>query len=277
MYQIVAREDLAPGIHRCQVAAPAVARKAQPGQFVIIMVDEKGERIPLTIAGWDREKGTLSLVFSEVGTTTRKLAGLQAGDAIFSLTGPLGLPAEVDRFGTVVMVTVGYSVATSVPVVRALKEAGNRIISIMRAPSADSLFGQEGLGSLSDELIVVTGDGSYGECGFVTEPLEKLLQSQQVDRVLTIGPVCVMRLVASSTRPFGVKTIASLNPIMVDGTGMCGCCRVTVGGETRFACVDGPEFDAHQVDWDSLLARRCTYASSETSWARYRCLDCAQW
>jgi ferredoxin--NADP+ reductase len=277
LYEIVAREDLAPGIHRYQVASPAVARKAQPGQFVIIMVDEKGERIPLTIAGWDRERGTLGLVFSVVGITTRKLAGLQPGDAIFSLTGPLGLPAEVENFGTVVMVAVGYSVATSAPVVQALKEAGNKIISIMRAPSADSLFGEQGLGGLSDELIVVTGDGSYGECGFVTEPLENVLLSQQVDRVLTIGPVCVMRLVASTTRPFGVKTIASLNPIMVDGTGMCGCCRVTVGGKTRFACVDGPEFDAHEVDWDSLLARRCTYASSETNWARYRCLDCAQW
>ena len=277
MYEILSRKDLAPAIHQFEIAAPKVAAKAQPGQFIILMVDEKGERIPLTIAGWDREKGSVSIVFQEVGATTHKLAGLKAGEAISSFVGPLGLPAEIDRFGTVVSVTAGYSVLTSVPVLQALKDAGNKIISIMRAPTGDTIFGEERQRSLADRLIVVTGDGSLGECGFVIEPLEEVLRAETVDRIIVIGPVCVMRLVAASTRPHGIKTIASLNPIMVDGTGMCGCCRVTVGGETRFACVDGPEFDAHEVDWNSLLARRCTYASTEQTLARYRCLDCAQW
>ncbi len=279
MYRILSRQDLAPNIHRFEIEAPATARKAKAGQFVIVMVDEKGERIPLTIADWDTERGSVSIVFNEVGRTTRKLAQLQAGDTILSFSGPLGLPAEIDKFGRVVTVTAGYSVVTIVPVVRALKAAGNTVTSIMRAPSADSIFGQKELGAVADELIVVTGDGSYGEAGFIIEPLQEILAAGRVDRVITVGPVCVMKLVASATRPYNVKTIASLNPIMVDGTGMCGCCRVSIGGETKFACVDGPEFDAHLVDWNSLMARRCTYAStdSEHLWARYRCLDCAQW
>ncbi len=277
MYQILSRQTLAPNIHQFEIAAPKIARKALPGQFVILMVDEKGERIPLTIAGWDREKGSITIVFNEVGTTTHKLADLQAGEAIFSFTGPLGVPAEIDNYGTVITVTVGYSVATIVPVVNALKEAGNRVIAIMRAPTSDTIFGEERLGSITDRLVVVTGDASLDGSGFVIKPLEEILKNESVDRVITIGPVCVMRLVAATTRPYGIKTITSLNPIMVDGTGMCGCCRVSVGNETKFACVDGPEFDAHEVDWNSLLARRCTYASTEHTLVRYRCLDCAQW
>ena len=277
MYEILARNGLAPGIHRFDIAAPNVARKAKPGQFVIIMVDDHGERIPLTIAGWDRERGSVSIVFNTVGTTTRKLAALSAGDSILSFSGPLGMPAEIDNFGTVVSVNVGYSIVTNLPVIRALKEAGNRIISIIHAPDSSSLFGREPLEEICDKVIVVTGDGSQGECGFITGPLEEVLQNESVDRALTIGPVCVMKLVATTTHRHGIKTIASLNPIMVDGTGMCGCCRVTIAGETKFACVDGPEFDAHDVDWNSLLARRCTYASTEQSRARYRCVDCAQW
>jgi len=277
LYEILSRQDLAPNIHRFEIAAPKVAEKARPGQFIILMVDEKGERIPLTIAGWDREKGSTTIVFNEVGTTTRKLAKLQTGDAIFSFTGPLGIPAEIDNYGTVVTVTVGYSAETIVPLLQALKDTGNRIISIMRAPTKDTSFGEERLGDLADRFIMVTGDGSMDDCGFVTDPLEEVITSEKVDRVITIGPVCVMKLVAAATRPHGIKTIASLNPIMVDGTGMCGCCRVTIAGETKFACVDGPEFDAHDVDWNSLMARRCTYSSNEETPARYRCLDCAQW
>ncbi len=178
MYEILSRHDLAPGIHRFDIAAPSVARKAQPGQFAIIMVDERGERIPLTIAGWDRDRGSVSIVVSAVGTTTRKLADLQAGDSILSFSGPLGLPTEVDKFGTVIAVTVGYSVVTNLPVASALKKAGNRLVSIIRAPSKDSLFGQEALQEVSDQLIVVTGDGSSGECGFITEPLEEVLQDE---------------------------------------------------------------------------------------------------
>ena len=279
LYRILARQDLASSIHLFRIEAPAIARKAQPGQFVILMVDEQGERIPLTIADWDREEGSVTIIFNEVGTTTHKLAALQAGESIFSFTGPLGLPAEIEKFGTIVCVVAGYSVATIVPIVRALKEKGNKVISIIRAPTKEELFGDERLGSLSDRLIIVTGDSSLEFQGFVLEPLKDVLENEKVDRAITIGPVCMMKLVSSTTRSSGIKTIASLNPIMVDGTGMCGCCRVTVGGETKFACVDGPEFDAHEVDWNELMARRCTYDSTDESqpFLRYRCLDCAQW
>ena len=277
MYKILFREDLAPNIHLFKIATPKIAQKAQPGHFVILMVDQKGERIPMTIADWDREEGSITIVFHEVGTTTHKLAALPVGDSIFSLTGPLGRPAEINKFGTVACVTMGYSVATIIPVVRALKEAGNKITSIIRAPTRDSLFGEEHLREYSDRVAVVTGDISSDRLGFVLEPLKEILDDESIDRVITIGPVCVMKLVAATTKPYGVKTIASLNPIMVDGTGMCGSCRVTVGDETKFACVDGPEFDAHQVGWDSLMARRCTYASDEGGLLRFRCIDCAQW
>ena len=277
MYKILLRQDLAPNIHMFKIAAPAIARKARPGQFVIIRVDEKGERIPLTIADWDREEGSITIVFHEVGRTTRKLAALQEGDSIINFVGPLGLPTHIDRFGTVVCVAAGYSVATIVPVARALKEAGNRIISLIWAQTKETLFGDNLLGNFSDELTIVTGDAS-SECqGFIFEPLKELLENERGDRVLVIGPACVVKLVAATTRPFGVKTIASLNPIMVDGTGMCGSCRVVVGGTTRFACVDGPEFDAHEVDWNLLMARRCTYSGADVPMLQYQCRFCAQW
>lgn len=266
-----------PNIHLFKIEAPKVAKKAQPGQFIIIRVDEKGERIPLTIADWDREEGSITIVFTEVGRTTGKLAALQANDSIVNLVGPLGLPAHIDKFGTVVCIATGYAIATIVPIVRALKKAGNKVISVIRAPTKETLFGDERLGSFSNRLIVVTGDDSSDRESFVIEPLKELLENERVDRTITVGPVCMMKLVAATTKPFGVKTIASLNPIMVDGTGMCGCCRVTVGGETRFACVDGPEFDAHEVDWDSLMARRCTYSGDIQSVLQYQCINCAQW
>jgi len=251
LYKILSRQDLAPNIHQFKIEAPAIARKAQPGQFVIVRVDEKGERIPLTIADWDRAEGSITVVFHAIGKTT--------------------------QFGTVVCVVGGYSVATIVPVARALKEKGNKIISIIRSPTRETLFGDERLGSFSDRVMVVTGNFSYDCDGFIIEPLRELLEAENIDLVITVGPTCVMRLVAATTRPFGVKTIASLNPIMVDGTGMCGVCRVVVSGETRFACVDGPEFDAHEVDWVTLMARRCTYSGDMQSKLHYQCRNCAQW
>jgi NAD(P)H-flavin reductase len=241
------------------------------------MVDEEGERIPLTIADWDSKEGSITVVFNEVGRTTHKLAVIKAGDSIKSFTGPLGLPVHIDRFGTVVCVVAGYSTATVVPIVIALKAAGNRVISVIRAPSKDMLFGQEKLGSVSDRLVVSTGDGSLECTGFILEPLKEIIEKEKIDRVFTAGPVCMMRLVALTTKSSGIKTVASLNPIMVDGTGMCGCCRVTIGGETKFACVDGPEFDAQLVDWGSLMARRCTYSNDSDSPTRFQCLNCAQW
>lgn len=278
MYKILFKEDLAPSIHLLKVEAPAVARKAQPGQFVVVRVDEKGERIPLTIADWDSEEGSITVVFNEVGRTTHKLAKLRVGDFITNFVGPLGLPAHIERFGTVVCVATGYGIATIVPVVRALREEGNRLISIIWAQSKGFLLGEDRLRSLSERLIVTTGDGSYGREGFVLEPLEELLQGdEKVDRVIVMGSTCTMRLCAATTRPFGVKTIVSLNPIMVDGTGMCGVCRVSIGGETKFACVDGPAFDGHEVDWALLMARRCTYSGEQSSVLQYQCHHCAQW
>ncbi len=264
MYKILVREDLVPGIHLFEVEAPAVARKAQPGQFVVIRIDEIGERIPLTVADWNREKGTVTIVFMEVGTTTHRLATLKAGDAILNFTGPLGVPTRIDKYGTVACVSGGFAVAVIRPIARALKEAGNRVVSIMGARNKDLVFWENELRSVSDELIVTTDDGSYARKGLVTEPLKELLEGKErIDRVFAIGPTLMMKACARTTEPFGVKTIVSLNPIMVDGTGMCGCCRVSVGGETKFACVDGPDFDAHQVDWDLLLARQKSYIEEE--------------
>jgi len=277
LYKVLLRQDLAPNIHLFKIEAPGIAKKAQAGQFVMVRVDEKGERIPLTIADWDREEGSITVVFNEVGKTTRKLAVLKEGDFITNFVGPLGLPAHIENFGTVLCVVGGYSVATIVPVVRALKEAGNKIISIIRAPNKEMLFGEKQLGSLSSKLMIVTGDISFDYDGFIIEPLKEILNSEKVGLVITVGPTCVMKLVAAITRPFGVKTIASLNPIMVDGTGMCGSCRVTVSNKTRFACVDGPEFDAYEVDWYSLMARRCTYSGDMTPKLQYKCRNCAQW
>ena len=277
MYKILFKQELVPNIYTCRVEAPEVARKAKPGQFVIIRVDERGERIPLTIADWNREEGSITIVFHRVGKTTGKLAELQQGDCIANFVGPLGEPAVIDNFGTVACVVGGYSISTVVPVVRALKEAGNKIITIIRAPSKETLFGDERLRSLSERLMIATGDFSFDCVGFVIEPLRELLEKEKVDRVITVGPTCVMRIVAATTRPFGVKTIASLNPIMIDGTGMCGVCRCIVEGKTKFACIDGPEFDAHQVDWAALMARRCTYAGFVQTKRQYQCRNCAQW
>jgi ferredoxin--NADP+ reductase len=264
VYEILLKQDLVPDIHLLKIAASNVAKKAQPGQFVIIRIDERGERIPLTIADWDREEGSIIIVFMEVGTTTHRLALLEAGDSIADFIGPLGLPTHIEKFGTVVCVAGGFAVATIMPIARALKMKGNKVISIMGARSKSLLFWEDELGSVSDQLIVTTDDGSYARKGVVTEPLKELLESsEKIDRVIAIGPSIMMKFCAKTTEPFGVKTIVSLNPIMVDGTGMCGCCRVSVGGVTKFTCVDGPDFDGHQVDWDLLFARQRIYLDEE--------------
>jgi ferredoxin--NADP+ reductase len=264
LYKILEREDLAPGIHLFRMEAPAVAKKAQAGQFVVVRIDERGERIPLTIADWDKDKGTVTIVFMEVGATTARLAQLKKGEAITDFVGPLGVPAEMGDFGTVLCVAGGVGTAVVAPIARALKEAGNRIISILGARSKELIFWENVLGGVSDQMIVTTDDGSYGRKGVVTEPLRELLDSgEKIDRIVAIGPVVMMKFCSLTTAPFGVKTIVSLNPIMVDGTGMCGCCRVSVGGETKFACVDGPDFDGHKVDWDLLAARQRIYLDEE--------------
>ena len=264
MYKILLKEDLVPNIHLFKIAAPDVAKKAKPGQFVVIRIDEKGERIPVTVADWDEKEGSVTVVFMEAGTTTRRLATLNTGDSIANFVGPLGLPTEIENFGTVVCVAGGFAVAVIRPIARALREAGNKVISILGARNKDLLFWEDKLREVSDQLIVTTDDGSYGRKALVTEPLKELLEGdEKIARVIAIGPSIMMKFSAKTTEPFGVKTIVSLNPIMVDGTGMCGCCRVSVDGVTRFTCVDGPDFDAHKVDWDLLFARQRTYLDEE--------------
>lgn len=264
MYKILLRQDLVPNIHLFKVAAPAVAKKAQTGQFVVVRIDERGERIPLTIADWDRDEGSVTIVFMEVGTTTSRLALLEAGDFIADFVGPLGVPTHIEKFGTVVCVAGGVGVAPIAPIARALKSAGNKVISILGARNKDLIFWEDRLRSFSDWLVVTTDDGSYGRKGVVTGPLKELLAGDEnIDRVIAIGPSIMMKFCSKTTEPFGVKTIVSLNPIMVDGTGMCGCCRVSVGGVTKFVCVDGPDFDGHQVDWELLFARQRIYLDEE--------------
>ena len=264
MYKILSREDLVPGIHLFKVEAPAVAKKARAGQFIVLMIDEKGERIPLTIADWDRGEGSITIVFMEVGATTRRLAQLKAGDSIANFVGPLGVPTHIGKYGTVLCVGGGVGVAPIYPIARAMKEAGNTVLLIMGSRSKSLLFWEDHLRSIDKNVIVTTDDGSYARKGLVTEPLKELLQSsRKIDRVVAIGPVMMMKFCAKTTEPFKVPTVVSLNPIMVDGTGMCGCCRVEVGGETKFTCVDGPDFDGHKVDWDLLLARQRIYCDEE--------------
>lgn len=264
MYKIVHREDLTPNIHLLEILAPAVARKAKEGQFVVVKIHDRGERIPLTVADYDREAGTITVVFMEVGKTTMHLATLGVGDSLPTFLGPLGMSTEIEQFGTVVCVGGGFGVATTFPIARAMKAAGNRVISIMGFRTKELIFWEDRLREVSDELLVTTDDGSYGRQGVVTVPLKEILEKGiKIDRVVAIGPGIMMRFVAKTTESFGVKTIVSLNPVMVDGTGLCGGCRVSIAGETKFACVDGPDFDAHQVDWDLLMARQRLYLDEE--------------
>ena len=264
MYKILTKENLSPVIDFMKIEAPDIAKKAKAGQFVVIRVDEKGERIPLTLADWDAKEGTITLVAMQVGTSTYKLNSLKAGEHIVNLVGPLGLPSEIENFGTVVCVGGGVGVAPVYPIAKALKQAGNKIISIMGARNKDLLFWEDRLRSVSNELIVTTDDGSYARKGVVTEPLKEVLErDKQIKRVIAIGPAIMMKFCSLTTKPFGVPTLVSLNSIMVDGTGMCGCCRVSVADATKFVCVDGPEFDGHKVDWDLLLKRQLSYCDEE--------------
>lgn len=272
MFKILATENLAPKVHLFRVHAPKVAKKAKAGQFIMLRVCENGERIPLTIADWDREEGSITIVYMEVGTTTNRLANLKAGDSVADFVGPLGNPTEIENFGTVVCVAGGFAVAPIAPIARELKKAGNKVISILGARSKDLLFWQDKLSKASDELIITTDDGSAGRKALVTEPLKELLDEGKVNKVIAIGPSIMMKFCSLTTKPYDVKTIVSLNPLMVDGTGMCGCCRVSVGGKTKFACVEGPEFDGHQVDWDLLLSRQKTYLDEEKeSFEHFKC------
>lgn len=266
MAKIIIKENLAPAVYEMVVEAPLVAHKCHPGQFVIIRTDEFGERIPLTIADFDREKGYITLIIQAVGNSTKHLcADFNVGDDILDVVGPLGKPSEMGKFGTVVVVGGGIGVAPVYPIARAYHELGNKVISIIGVRNKDLVIWQDKMAAISDEVILTTDDGSAGSKGFVTDPLREMLENgAKIDLVLAIGPVIMMKNVAAVTRPFNVKTTASLNTIMVDGTGMCGGCRVMVGGENKFACVDGPEFDAHQVDFANLVMRQQMYKNQES-------------
>jgi len=273
MYRIVAKKELTPAVKSLTIDAPLVAKNARPGQFIIVRIDEKGERIPLTIAELDVQRGTITTIFLEVGKTTRQLGSLNEGDAISDLAGPLGNPTEIKNYGRVVCVGGGVGVAPLYLVAKALKEAGNNVISIIGARTKELLIFEDEMKQASDELYIATDDGSKGHHGFVTDVLQELIAKQKIDMVLAVGPTVMMRAVANVTKPHNIKTVVSLNPIMVDGTGMCGACRVTVGGETKFTCVDGPEFDAHLVDFGELMSRQRTYLEEEKV-ALERCERC---
>jgi len=264
LYQILQKRVLAPTIKLFEVHAPKVAAKAKAGQFIILRIDEPGERIPLTIADFNREKGTITTIFQEVGATTIQLGKMNEGDYLLDFVGPLGLPSEIENFGRVVCVGGGVGVAPVYPIAKALKEAGNEVISIIGARTKDLLIWEDEMRAVSSELLVATDDGSYGHKGFVTDLLKQVIEEKgNIVHIWGIGPMPMMRAVAKTTAPYGIKTIVSLNPIMVDGTGMCGACRVSVGTETKFACVDGPEFDAHMIDWDLAMRRLATYKDEE--------------
>lgn len=272
MAQIVTKIELAPKICNFIFEAPVIAKKALPGQFVIIRTDQRGERIPLTIAYTLPEKGCISIIVQEVGVSSMKLGRLKEGDEVVDLVGPLGEPSHIDVFGKVVCVGGGVGIAALYPITKALHDAGNEVISILGARSEQFLIMKEEMEAGSSRCIYATDDGSFGYKGFVSEVLKDFLsETEKVDRVIAVGPAVMMRAVAEVTRPFEIPTIVSLNPIMVDGTGMCGACRVTVGGEVKFACVDGPDFDAHKVDWPQLLLRQRSFCTEEHEALEHYC------
>lgn len=264
MNKIIKKEVVGEKIKRIEVEAPLIAKKALPGQFIVLRVDEKGERIPLTIAGKDSEKGTITLIFQEVGTSTTKLGLLNEGEEILNLVGPLGKPVEIEKYGNVCIVVGGVGAAFVYWMAKEFKEKGNYIITIMGARNEKLLILEDQMREISDELLVATDDGSKGIKGFTTDVLESVINSgKKIDYLLTAGPIIMMKKISDITKKYNIKTVASLNPIMIDGTGMCGGCRITVGGKVRFACVDGPDFDAHLVDFDELLKRTSLYKAYE--------------
>ncbi len=262
-YKILSKKELCPNQYEIVIDAPYVVRNAQAGQFIIFRAEENGERVPLTIADVDKEQGTLTLVFMAVGYSTKKLAELNVGDELVDLVGPLGQPTHIQNYGTVVCLAGGYGAAPCYLIAKAFKEAGNKVYMVMGARTKELIFWEDKMKDACEELFITTDDGSLGEKGFVTQVLERIMSNETVNYAIAVGPMPMMRAVAELTRDKGIKTEASMNPIMVDGTGMCGACRVTVGGETKFACVDGPDFDAHLIDFDEVINRCKIYKDEE--------------
>jgi len=263
MYQILEKKVLSSTVKLMKIKAPLIAKKAQPGQFIILRINEKGERIPLTIADFDRKKGTITIIFLEVGKTTKQLGMLNVGDSLENFVGPLGLPSEAKKYGTVVCVGGGVGIAPLYPIIKALKETGNYVISILGAKTENLLLLEKEIQKFSDEFYIATDDGSKGHKGFVSDVLQQVINKHKIDMVMAIGPIIMMKVVSDLTRKYNIKTLVSLNPIMVDGTGMCGGCRVSVDGKTKFACVDGPEFDGHKVDYANLMLRNRRFMHEE--------------
>ncbi len=264
MYEIIEKKVLSETVKLMKIKAPLIANKAQAGQFIMLRIDEKGERIPLTIADFDRKKGTITIIFMEVGKTTKQLGTLKIGESIQNFAGPLGMASEIEKYGNVVCIGGGVGIAPLYPIVKALKETGNHIVSILGARNEKLLLLEEEIESFSDEFYITTDDGSKGHKGFVSDVLQKQIdEKEKIDMVMAIGPVIMMKVVADLTKKYNIKTLVSLNPIMVDGTGMCGGCRVSVDGETKFACVDGPEFDGHKVDFENLMLRNQRFIKEE--------------
>jgi NAD(P)H-flavin reductase len=262
--QIAVKEKLAPQINLIKLEVPEITRKAQPGQFVILRIHKEGERIPMSIADLEPESGLLTIIFQEVGKSTVQLGKFQKGDVLCDVVGPLGQPTHIEHYGKCICVGGGIGIAPIHPIAKALKQTGNEVISIIGARTKELLIMEEAMKKTSDELVVCTDDGSYGFSGFVTQPLSRLLkEGQKIDFCMVVGPVPMMKTACMVTQPYGIKTMVSLNPIMIDGTGMCGVCRVTVGEKTKFACVDGPDFDGHQVDFDELSRRLSMYVKQE--------------
>jgi ferredoxin--NADP+ reductase len=259
MNKIISKEHFSANVVKLVVEAPLIARARKAGHFVIVKVGEKGERIPLTIADADTKAGTITLVVQDVGKSSHKICSLEAGDYITDLVGPLGRATHIENFGTVVCAGGGVGCAPLFPIVKALHEAGNRVIVVLAARTKDLIILEKQMRDNSDEVIIMTDDGSYGRKGLVTDGIEQVILREKVDQCVTIGPAVMMKFVSLLTKKYDIPTIASLNTIMVDGTGMCGACRVTVGGQTKFVCVDGPEFDAHEVDFDEMLIRLRAY------------------
>ena len=264
MYKIVKKQPLNPTVTRMEIEAPLIAKKAKPGQFIILRVDENGERIPLTVAGYDREKGTVTIIFQIVGATTEKLNHLNEGECLHDFVGPLGVPTHVDGLKKVCVIGGGVGCAIALPIAEELHAMGAEVTSIIGFRNQDLVILEDEFKACSDHFTLMTDDGSYGEKGNVTAPLKTLLENgERFDEVIAIGPLIMMKFVCLTTKEYNQKTVVSMNPIMVDGTGMCGGCRLTVGGKTKFACVDGPDFDGHEVDFDEAMSRSRSYTPFE--------------
>ena len=272
MYKIVKKRVLNEQVKLMEIDAPLIAKKAKPGQFIIFRINETGERVPLTIAGFDREKGTVTIIFQEVGATTKELGSLNEGDALLDFVGPLGMPTELDGYKKVAVIGGGLGTAIAYPQAKALFEMGATVHGICGFRNQDLIILKEEMQAVTNELLIMTDDGSNGNQGFVTTALKNQIEKgENYDLVIAIGPLVMMKAVCELTKEYGIKTIVSMNPVMIDGTGMCGGCRVTVGGETKFACVDGPDFDGHLVDFDSAILRQRMFKKQERESQEHKC------